>query len=100
MSSVVEWAWPDLKNGQPGQSGDIARNFKTEGRDPDPGLLARDPVTSVPRFFAREFIQNTVDADRDVQFTGTFGGAEAVEVVFRFVELTGRRKRLSPTPLL
>jgi hypothetical protein len=82
------WHWSPFRNGQPGQAGDLANNFRNEGRDPDPGIFARDPIPNTARFLAREFIQNTVDASRDSVFTGIHGHG-AVEVVFRFVELTG-----------
>jgi hypothetical protein len=90
MSSSTKslWTWTPFKNGQPGQAGDIANNFRNEGGNLDPGIFERDPIPNVARFLAREFIQNTVDASRDDFFTSVYG-TEPVEVVFRFVELSG-----------
>jgi hypothetical protein len=89
--SSQRWVWSRLKNGQPGQAGDLANNFRNEGSDLDPGVFARDPIPNTARFLAREFIQNTVDASRDPVFTSAHGES-AVEVVFRFVELRGAEK--------
>lgn len=85
------WMWTAFRNGQPGQAGDLANNFRNEGRDPDPGVFARDPIPNTARFLAREFIQNTVDASRDPVFVNNHG-VGPVEVIFRFVELTGEAR--------
>lgn len=93
-TSVSEqWLWYRYQDSVPSGSGDMARNFKNEGRrDIDPGLFTQNPISNPARFLAREAIQNTVDASRDERFTTVMGDG-TVEVVFRFVELIGEQKQ-------
>jgi hypothetical protein len=93
QSASEQWLWYRYQDSVPSGSGDMARNFKNEGRrDIDPGLFSQSPISNPARFLAREAIQNTVDASRDEKFTRIMGDGP-VEVVFRFVELVGEAKR-------
>ena len=92
-ASSTQWYWLRYQNSTPSASGDMARNFKNEGRrDIDPGIFQLNPIPNPARFLARESIQNTVDASRDPRFTN-FHGDGPVEVVFRFKDLSGQEKR-------
>jgi len=91
--SSDQWFWLRYQNSTPSASGDMARNFKNEGRrDIDPGVFQMSPIPNPARFLARESIQNTIDASRDRRFTELHGEGP-VEVVFRFRELSGQEKR-------
>ena len=90
---TMQWSWDRYQNGRPSASGDMANNFKNEGhQNLDPGLFTLSPISNTARFLSREAIQNTVDASRDLQFTNVLGELP-VEITFRFVELTGRKKK-------
>ena len=92
-ASSNQWFWLRYQNSTPSASGDMARNFKNEGRrDIDPGIFQLNPIPNPARFLARESIQNTIDASRDTRFTD-FHGDGPVEVVFRFRDLSGQEKR-------
>ena len=91
---IDRWHWIRYQNSNPSSSGDLARNFKNEGRrDLDPGIFQLFPIPNPARFLARESIQNTMDACNDIRFTDIHG-VGPVEVIFRFVELTGESKKL------
>lgn len=88
------WHFPHYRNGIMAASGDMAKNFRNEssdsidadvfnGSDGIPGEL-RDP----PRYFAREFTQNAVDANSDPKFQNLFPGQQ-LQLDFRFESLTG-----------
>lgn len=88
-----QWFWLRYQNSTPSASGDMARNFKNEGRrDIDPGIFTLNPIPNPSRFLARESIQNTLDASRDKRFTDVHGEGP-VEVVFRFRNLEGDEKQ-------
>lgn len=93
INTPTGWFWLRYQNSTPSASGDMARNFKNEGRrDIDPGIFQLSPIPNPARFLARESIQNTVDASRDKQFTDIHGEGP-VEVVFRFVDIYGDQKK-------
>jgi hypothetical protein len=93
INSVANrWSWIRYKNSSFNTAGDIANNFKNEGRDDlDPGIFTLSPIPNPARFLARECIQNTVDASRDPKFVNQ-NDLVPVGITFRFVELTGREK--------
>ena len=88
------WHFPHYRNGIMAASGDMAKNFRNENSetidadvftdvDAEFGEL-RDP----PRYFAREFTQNAVDANADPEFQRLYPGQQ-LHLEFRFEYLVG-----------
>ena len=83
MSSEVKWRFEEIKGIASVASGDMAKNLKNETQDVDGGLFENDHLSTVVRWFSREFIQNSIDA--------TIEGVVPL-IKFRFVSLTGAEK--------
>ena len=104
MKNEKKWNFRVWKDGEPGGSGDIAKNFKNEGMDADwePEYFSRQDeevlgggLRDEPRFFAREFIQNSMDASESKVFTDAYGnGVGPLKISFTFSEVSGKNKRL------
>ena len=103
MKNEKKWNFRVWKDGEPGGSGDIAKNFKNEGMDADwePEYFSRQDeevlgggLRDEPRFFAREFIQNSMDASESKVFTDAYGnGVGPLKISFTFSEVSGKNKR-------
>lgn len=84
------WSWEITDADRSGSSGDLAKLFKNEGAK-NPGVLTIDAPSSEATLMAREVVQNSWDAARELQ---SKLGADApdFEIDFVFSELTGSEK--------
>lgn len=91
---VVMWVWEPIDTGVSNASGDLAKLFKNE-EVAQPAQLAVGAPTADATVLAREVIQNSWDAARELQRTETAAGREPpeFEIRFKFHSLTGDRKR-------
>lgn len=87
-----KWKWHEDKPGQVAVSADIIRIFKAEGVD-QPGVLARGAPSDQAMLFAREAIQNTWDAARELRSDPDAGPQPPFQLDLRFHRLVGERKR-------
>lgn len=85
----LKWSWERTEAGRPGMSGDIAKLFRHEAQK-NPGVFAIDPPSSAATLLAREVIQNSWDAARELQYSDS--DAPKFEIEFRFQELRGSDK--------
>ncbi len=85
------WNWEITDTNRSGSSGDLAKLFKNEGVK-QPGVLAVDPPSAEATLMAREVVQNSWDAARELQHEL---GDEApdFEIDFVFRELVGPDKQ-------
>jgi len=89
-----EWDWEKTDPARSGSSGDIAKFFKNEGTK-NPGILARGAPADAATLTAREVIQNSWDAARELQATMRERGEfpPHFEIEFEFTDLVGQAKR-------
>ena len=87
----VIWVWDKTDAGKPGLSGDIAKMFRHE-EPKAPGAFAVDDPPAPATLLAREVIQNSWDAAREL--AEELGPrAPQFEIEFRFKAVTGAKKR-------
>jgi hypothetical protein len=84
------WEWEKTVAGRPGMSGDIAKIFKHEELK-NPGVFALDAPPAAATLLAREVIQNSWDAARELRETDAT--APQFQIEFRFQELQGAAKQ-------
>jgi hypothetical protein len=84
------WNWEITDANRSGSSGDLAKLFKNEGTK-QPGVLAVDAPSPEATLMAREVVQNSWDAARELQ-TEIGDEAPDFEIDFVFGELVGRAK--------
>lgn len=91
-SNLPAWVWSRENPDQDGAAGDITRLFKAN-RIEQPGVLGRTPPDEIATLFAREAIQNSWDAARELrkQAPGSASGPFVLDFVFR--ECAGSSKR-------
>jgi len=83
------WAWERTDPNRSGSSGDLAKIFRHE--DPKrPGVMDLDAPSSAATLMAREVLQNSWDAARDLQTRDSTAPQFMIE--FRFEELAGEEK--------
>ena len=87
---TYKWSWERTDAGRPGMSGDIAKLFRHE-EPKAPGVFALDPLPAAATLLAREVIQNSWDAARELQ--RMVAHAPQFQISFRFRQLRGERKR-------
>jgi hypothetical protein len=88
-----EWDWEKTDPAHSLTSGDIAKFFKNEGTK-NPGVLAKGAPPDAATLTAREVIQNSWDAARELQETLKSAGQAApnFEIEFEFTDLVGQAK--------
>jgi hypothetical protein len=89
----VEWQWDRAVPGQPMLDGNLAKMFKNE-EIKQPGILAINPPTPDATLLAREVIQNSWDAGRELaaEFERAGMAAPQFHMDFEFLEWTGNDK--------
>jgi hypothetical protein len=87
------WDWEKTDVRHSGSSGDIAKLFKNEGIA-HPGVMAKGAPPDEATLAAREIIQNSWDAARELQNDLTADGIEPppFEIDFTFTEHLGDAK--------
>lgn len=85
-----KWSWEKTEAGRPGMSGDIAKLFRHEEQKA-PGVFALDPPSAAATLLAREVIQNSWDAARELQQIDEH--VPQFEIKFRFRDLQGQAKQ-------
>lgn len=87
------WHWEEVDATRSGSSGDLAKLFKNEGVK-EPGVFAAQPLPADAVLMAREVIQNSWDAARELHST-IADGDEIPEfrITFAFRDLAGDEKR-------
>lgn len=85
----LEWQWERTEPGRPGMSGDLAKIFRHEPPKA-PGVFAIDPPPAAATLLAREVIQNSWDAARELQSADPH--APQFHLDFTFRSLDGRDK--------
>lgn len=85
------WEWEKTVAGRPGMSGDLAKIFRHE-EPKNPGVLAVDAPPVAATLLAREVIQNSWDAARELQESEA--RVPQFQIEFRFLEFQGDAKRL------
>ena len=88
-----EWDWEKTNPAHSLTSGDIAKFFKNEGTK-NPGVLAKGAPPDAATLTAREVIQNSWDAARELQETLKRTGQTPpnFEIEFEFTDLIGQAK--------
>ncbi len=88
-----EWDWEKTDPAHSLTSGDIAKFFKNEGTK-NPGVLAKGAPPDAATLTAREVIQNSWDAARELQETLKSTGQTPpnFEIEFEFTDLVGQAK--------
>lgn len=84
------WEWERTEPGRPGMSGDLAKIFRHEELKA-PGVLAVDVPPDPATLLAREVIQNSWDAARELQAEDP--NAPQFQIEFRFDDLYGDAKQ-------
>lgn len=84
------WVWELTDVARSGSSGDLAKLFKNEGVK-NPGVLAQNAPAPEATLLARECLQNSWDAARELR-SELGDGAPAFQVSFEFGELSGASK--------
>lgn len=88
-----DWEWEETVSGRPGMSGDLAKLFRHE-EPKNPGVFEVARPTAAATLLAREVIQNSWDAARELQVADPT--APQFRIDFRFEELVDQAKaRLS-----
>lgn len=87
--SARDWIWAEVNPGAPALAGDIAKMFRHEEQKA-PGIFAADAPPDAAVLLAREVIQNSWDAARDLQQDDPSAPQFAIQ--FRFLEVTGDEK--------
>jgi hypothetical protein len=84
------WQWEQVDEGRSGASGDLARLFKNE-EIKEPGLLGVNAPSADATLMAREVIQNSWDAARELadQLREDGDTRPQFEIEFRFEDLEG-----------
>jgi hypothetical protein len=85
------WLWEITDENRCGAAGDLAKLFKNEGVR-QPGVLAKDAPSPEATLMAREVIQNSWDAARELQ-SDLGGDAPEFHVEFIYGEREGANKR-------
>lgn len=85
----MDWIWDKTDAGKPAIGGDIAKLFRHE-EPKAPGVFGVDAPPAAATLLAREVIQNSWDAARDLQ--GDADNAPQFQIEFKFTELTGTAK--------
>jgi hypothetical protein len=85
-----KWSWEITEAGRPGMSGDIAKLFRHQELKA-PGVFALDAPSAAATLLAREVIQNSWDAARELRRTHKY--LPRFEITFRFRCLAGIEKR-------
>lgn len=88
--ATTKWQWARTNAGQPGMGGDIAKLFKHETQKA-PGVFGVDPPATSATLLAREVIQNSWDAARELQ--SDMPTAPQFRIDFQFTELSGSAKQ-------
>lgn len=89
MQNKIKWVWEETDPSRSGSSGDIAKLFRHE--DPKaPGALAEQMPSAAATLLAREVIQNSWDAARDLQ--SRVDNTPKFEIEFNFKALVGQEK--------
>jgi hypothetical protein len=88
------WDWEEIDATRSGSSGDLAKLFKNEGVK-EPGVFAERPLLADATLMAREVIQNSWDAARELHHDFENRGKEVPEfgIRFQFRNLIGDAKR-------
>lgn len=86
----MTWVWDKTEAFKPGMSGDIAKLFRHE-EPKNPGVFAVDAPPAAATLLAREVIQNSWDAAREL--AREIDPAPHFAIDFRFAELAGGAKR-------
>lgn len=91
---MTDWLWEQIDTARSGSSGDLAKMFKHEGRD-EPGVLAPDAPAVDATLLAREVIQNSWDAAKDLRaaMPSDHKDPPDFEIEFRFDNLEGEAKQ-------
>ncbi len=85
-----KWVWEEIDTSRSGSSGDLGKIFKNEGPK-EPGILAAGAPTADATLLAREVIQNSWDAARELEsdLRPTKELAPEFEIEFEFRESYG-----------
>lgn len=88
------WHWEPIDTTKSGSSGDLAKLFRNE-RVKTPGVIADGAPSPDATVLAREVIQNSWDAARDLQLDLQRAGEAPpdFDITFRFEERSGAAKR-------
>ena len=87
-----KWAWQIDKPGQVAVSADIIRIFRAEGVE-QPGVLARGRPSDQAMLFAREAIQNSWDAARELRAGARPSEFPPFHLEIEFRHFVGEEKR-------
>ncbi len=90
---LPEWDWEKTDTSRSGSSGDLAKFFKNEGTK-TPGVFKKDVISDEATLTAREVIQNSWDAARELQGDLEREGRSHphFEIEFEFTDLVGQAK--------
>ena len=85
-----QWVWEVTDPRRSGGAGDLAKLFKNEGIAA-PGVLATDAPPDAASLLAREVLQNSWDAARELRDDRGRQGAEypSFSITFNFKDLVG-----------
>lgn len=87
---MVAWSWDETNPYGTGSSGDFSKLFRGESTK-NPGIFAHDPPSLNATVLAREVIQNSWDAARELQAARP--DAPDFHIEFEFDEVAGDAKR-------
>lgn len=87
--SRLEWTWERTDPRRSSSSGDLAKIFRHD-ETKNPGILAKDAPPDAATLLARELIQNSWDAARELATQQP--GTPQFEIEFRFDRLVGDTK--------
>lgn len=89
----LSWMWEKVDVSRSGAAGDLSKMFKNEGVD-EPGVFARNAPPADATLLAREVIQNSWDAARELKDERSRLGQDVdFSIEFRFKEFRGAQKR-------
>ena len=89
VQQTPKWTWERTDPDRSGSSGDIAKLFRHE-QQKAPGILAEDTPPPAATLLAREVIQNSWDAAREL--ATELPDAPQFNITFRFQRVTGPEK--------